>query len=358
MPLVTDINYNEVRGNKIKDMIIYLTSNCNLKCTHCYLDEEQKEKMLDTRDLQWIRDTFAIKNVNLIGGEPFLYPHLEEAVNMFDRLTLTTNGVFLATGSPKAQRWLDIFKQKSKQKDERGGEKLLIQLSIEGNEQTTDDIRGKGVWGKVISTAKLLRKNNIGCYFRCTYHDGNLNDIPWLIDNVCQPLKTPLLLFPQIGVPPLTVEDQIWLFKLVIDKNTEHKSNHAVSQPHFMQWLGEPGRCGAGSERLCVTYNKEIIPCHFDFDYYLGKIGTPLPVINQSRETFLKTAKRIHPDCVFCNKSPVCRSGCYMSNAAQGCPLKGQYSIERHMFNQNINMAAFSSQVNNMKGLLRGSLIC
>jgi len=353
-----EINYNEVRENKIKDMIIYLTSNCNLKCSHCYRESEQKTKELTIQDLQWVKNTFQIKNVNFIGGEPFLYSHLEEALNMFDKITLTTNGLFLATSSPRVDHFIDIFKEKSKQKDSHGGENFLIQLSIEGNEQTTDAVRGKGVWKKVMTTAKLLKENNIGCYFRSSYHDGNLGDIPWLIDNTCQQLKIPLLLFPQIGMPPLTVENQIRLFKLIIDKNTKNKSNHAISQPHFMQWLKEPGRCGAGSERLCITYNKEITPCHFDLNYFLGKIGTPIQTINRNREIFLKTAKRIQSDCLFCNKSNICRSGCYMSNAAQGCPLKGQYSIERYMHNQNIDMQAVSTQISNMKGLLRGSLIC
>lgn len=349
-------NYNEVRGNKIKDMIIYLTSNCQLKCNHCYLHEEDKPKELTLKDLQWIKGTFQIKNVNFIGGEPFLYSHLEEALAMFDRITLTTNGVFLATESPKIDHWIQLFKQKSKQN--KTEENFLIQLSIEGNEENTDAVRGKGVWKKVITAAQLLKKNNIGCYFRSSYHENNLNSVPWLIDNVCQPLGIPLLLFPQIGMVPLTIEQQIWLFKLILDKNVQYKSRHAVSQPHFMQWLGEPGRCGAGSERLCVTYNREILPCHLDFDYYLGQIGTPLAIINKNRELFLKTAKPIKPDCVFCKNSNICRSSCYMSSSHQGCPLKGNYNIERWAYNQNIDMNSISNQVSNMKGLLRGSLIC
>jgi radical SAM protein with 4Fe4S-binding SPASM domain len=350
------INYNEVRGNKIKDMIIYLTSNCQLKCNHCYLHEEKKPKELSIKDMQWIKNTFDIKNVNFIGGEPFLYSHLEEALAMFDKITLTTNGVFLASESSKVDHWIDLFKQKSKQS--KTEERFLVQLSIEGNEEITDAIRGKGVWKKVMTTAQLLKKNGIGCYFRSSYHEGNLDNIPWIIDNVCQSLGIPLLLFPQIGMPPLDIGQQIWLFKLILDKNVQYKSRHAVSQPHFMQWLGEPGRCGAGAERLCITYNREIIPCHFDFDYYLGQIGTPLAIINKNRELFLKTAKQIKSDCVFCKNSNICRSSCYVSSSNQGCPFKGNYNVERWAHNQHIDMNSISLQVSNMKGLLRGSLIC
>lgn len=355
------INYNEVRGNKVKDMIFYLTSNCQLKCSHCYRPTEDKPKELTLKDLQWVKDTFEIKNVNFIGGEPFLYQHLEEALGMFDKITLTTNGVFLATNSQKIQHWLDVFKKIDKIVINKKGEEehsFMIQLSIDGNEEMTDEIRGKGVWKKVMIAAELLKKNKTPCYFRSSYYEGNLESIPWIIDTVCQPLGIPLLLFPQIGKPPLNTGLQIWLFKLILDKNMQYKSRHAVSQPHFMQWLGEPGRCAAGSERLCITYNREIIPCHFDFDYYLGQVGTPLAIINKNRENFLKSAKSIQSDCIFCKNSPVCRSSCYMSSSNNGCPLKGNYDIDRWANNQNIDMKTFNAQISNMKGLLRGSLIC
>jgi len=350
---------NEIRGNKIKDMIIYLTSNCNLKCTHCYVPKEKTLKELSIDDLNWIRNTFDIKNVNLMGGEPFLYPHLEDAIDIFKNVTITTNGLFLASDNPNVDRWIKFFKKKKEiGNDGKEVKTLSIQLSIEGNQIETDAVRGPGVWDKVLDTARLLKKNDISCYFRCSYHEGNLQSIPWLIDNLAHPLDIPLILFPQIGMSPLTPDQQIWLFNLLLEKNTKYKSHNLIAQPHFMQWLGEKGRCEAGSERLCITYSKDIIPCHFDFDYVLGSIGNSLDVINKNREMYLNAAKRIQPSCEFCNHADICRSGCYMSDSHAGCPLKNRFTKEVYMNMHNTNTESMSIQVKEMKGLIKGSLIC
>jgi len=350
---------NEIRENKLKDMIIYLTSKCNLKCTHCYVPSEDTVKELSIDDLKWIRNTFDIKNVNLMGGEPFLYPFLEDAVEMFKNVTITTNGLFLASDSPQVSRWIELFKRRERIGEDGKKEKTLsIQLSIEGNQLETDAVRGPGVWNKVIDAAKLLKKNGISCYFRCSYHEGNLPTITWLIDNLAHPLDIPLVLFPRIGASPLTPDQQIWLFNLIIEKNTKYKSHNLIDQPHFMQWLGENGRCGAGSERLSITYAGDIIPCHFDFNYILGSVGNKLDIINRNREMFLKSAKIIQPSCDFCNKAEICRSGCYMSNSHSGCPLKRQFTKEVYMDMHNLNTESMAGQVKEIKGLLRDSLIC
>ena len=316
-----------------------------------------KELTLD--NLRWIKNTFDIKNVNLLGGEPFLYPFLEDAVRLFKKVTITTNGLFLASDSPQVDRWIELFKKRTTI-GEDGEEKktLSIQLSIEGNQIETDTVRGQGVWDKVITTAKLLKKNDISCYFRCGYHEGNLSTIPWLIDNLAHPLDIPLVLFPQIGTSPLAADQQVWLFNLILEKNTKYKSHNLIGQPHFMQWLGEKGRCEAGSERLSITYAGDIIPCHFDFNYVLGSIGNSLDVINKNREMFLSAAKRIQPSCEFCNRAEICRSSCYMSNSHAGCPLKKQFTKEVYMDMHNTNTESMSIQVKEMKGLLRGSLVC
>lgn len=322
--------------------------------SNCYLPQQNPPKELSLEDLEWIQKTFVIKNVNLMGGEPFLYPHLEEAVNMFKRVTITTNGLALASGNSQAADWIKLFRRKKAAKDNA----ISVQLSIEGDQVDTDNVRGDGVWNEVITTAKLLVKNDISCFFRCDCHGGNLQKIPWLIDEVCHPLNTPLILFPLIGVPPLTVEQQIWLFNLILEKNSKYNSENLVYQPHFMQWLRKPGRCGAGSERLCVTYDRDIIPCHFDFDYILGHIGMNLDVLNKNRELFLKAAKRIQPSCEFCNNADVCRSGCYKTESHAGCPLKQRFTLEAYADMHGVDVGSLSKQISGMRDLLKESLIC
>lgn len=331
-------------------MLIYLTSNCNLSCSHCFLEDENPVKQLSLNDLDWLTKTFEIKSVNLLGGEPFLYPYIKEAVQMFDKVTISTNGLVLASESTKSKEMIEMLKSKKKN--------VSVQLSIEGNQADTDRVRGEGVWKKVISAATLLKKNEIPCHLRSSYSIKNLEHIPWIIDTIAHPLHMPLALFPEIGATPLSTDQQKWLFSLMVQRNNQYQEHSLVDQPHFFQFLGMPGRCGAGSERICLTYNKELVPCHFDFNYVLGFVGSKINIINQNRERFLKNAKQINDACDHCTKADVCRSGCYMSEAYQGCPLKKNFTVERFALANDIDEKALSMQISSMKGLLKGSLIC
>lgn len=342
--------FNETMGNKIKDMIIYVTSDCNLSCKHCYVNTEKPVKQLLKSDLRWTHDTFDIQKVMLIGGEPTLYPDLDYAVKLFKKVTISTNGITLCNGNKHANDLIELFKHK--------GKNISIQLSIDGNEGDTDRLRGKGIWKKVIGTADRLKENKISCYLRCSYNPYILNSIPWLIENISRPKDIPLVLFPHIGTPSLTTDQQIWLFNYLLETNSKYKLHNLIAQPHFMQWLGEGGRCTAASERLSIIYNGDVTPCHLDFDYILGHIGDKLDLININRETYLKIAKRIQPSCNFCENVEVCRSSCYVVDSHAGCPLKQQFTLKAYAHIHKIPVDSLSTQISEMKELLKDSLIC
>lgn len=81
---------------------IELTNQCNLKCTHCYNETEQrKKKCLSYEDFTYVVDElvrFGIKAVQLIGGEPFvirediLFKMLDYASSSFEEFELFFNG--------------------------------------------------------------------------------------------------------------------------------------------------------------------------------------------------------------------------------------------------------------------------
>lgn len=81
---------------------IELTNQCNLRCTHCYNETEQREKKcLSYEDFTYVVDElvrFGIKAVQLIGGEPFvikediLFKMLDYASSSFDEFELFFNG--------------------------------------------------------------------------------------------------------------------------------------------------------------------------------------------------------------------------------------------------------------------------
>ena len=334
-------------------MLIYLTSDCQLRCKHCFVPKIKPPKELTIKDLEWLNTTFKIKKLNFLGGEPTLYRNLKEAVDVFDKetkITLTTNGIILANKDKRTKELMDIFKSR--------GENFSVQLSIQGNEDDTDTVRGKTTWRKVMSAMENLKENKVQCFFLCNYNRENLGHLEELIDTVGHHLHIPIVFFPEVGVPQLTIQEQAWFFSMIVKKNDEYNSNNLIDQPHFYEWLGLPGRCGAGSERLCLTFNKEITPCHFDLDYILGKVGDTLETINRNRQFFIDTRKKIQPSCGFCKKNEICRSGCYASGAYTGCPLQRNFTIEQFAKENLISTTSLSTQRDNIKGLLKDSLIC
>jgi len=363
-------------------MIIHLTSNCSLNCSHCYLEREKGIKELTVNDLKWISETFDIHKVMLMGGEPLLYPHLKDAFGLFKNITISTNGLALTEANGKD--WINLFKKKER-------DNFSVQLSIEGLEKDTNEIRGEGIWQKVMNGINLLLKNDIHCFLRMGYHIDNIKSIPKIIKDICIPSDVPLVLVPRIDLSPLDSGNQAWLFNLIVESNNEYLDKVSrelygktfnsltisekeqfrhqlkklgknavclLAQPHFIQWLGEEAKCEAGSERLNITYNREITPCHFDWHHIFGYIGDELSFITENRLEFLNKYKRIHPSCSFCGHASTCKSSCYVAQSHFGCPLKQNFTIDSCIAVNKIDTSSIQTQITGINNLIEGSLVC
>lgn len=129
---------------------VFVTSYCNLNCTHCYQHFDKNKFQLKFDKLREIVD-FAVENrtktLDFSGGEffthPFAYDILEYCISKNIRVNISTN----ATN-------IDIsFFEKHRQT-----ELITIQISIDGMEQTHDARRGRGTYQKVIDSAIALKE--------------------------------------------------------------------------------------------------------------------------------------------------------------------------------------------------------
>ena len=147
-----------IKGLKVPPfLILSITSNCNLKCAGCYatmtgiLCKQNSKKTLDLE--QWIEIIKQAKELGVFafiiaGGEPFLVPNLLKISEEFkDRLFLIfTNGTMLNNQ--------DIEKLKQLRN-------TIIMVSIEGDQDLTDNRRGSGVYEKAINTINELGDKGI-----------------------------------------------------------------------------------------------------------------------------------------------------------------------------------------------------
>ncbi|MDU6792498.1 MAG: radical SAM protein, partial [Anaerococcus sp.] len=130
-----------------------ICDRCNLNCKHCsYAKNFDKKQKSDTSEIIFIIDEILKINpkmISITGGEPLMRKdfslicnYLRE--NFFGELVLMTNGTLI--NEKNIEVIVNTFDS--------------VDLSIDGiDEDTCSQIRGNGVFKKVISSIKLLQDN-------------------------------------------------------------------------------------------------------------------------------------------------------------------------------------------------------
>lgn len=117
----------------------HLTDRCNLRCRHCYRDEQKEDLSLEElRNIlhQYVNFLAYLGKrgrVQFCGGEPLLSPHVYTIIGECTRLRIPTrilsNGTLIT--ADMARRIVDSGCR-------------LVQVSLEGEEKVHDAIRGQG----------------------------------------------------------------------------------------------------------------------------------------------------------------------------------------------------------------------
>jgi MoaA/NifB/PqqE/SkfB family radical SAM enzyme len=112
---------------------IDITNRCNIKCAHCYWWKERPGSELDDEAmiaLMQEQRKAGKKSVILYGGEPMLRPNIcRAATRIFESTLIFTNGTLGLLDIPA--RWM---------------------VSLDGTREVNDNIRGKGVYDKVMKS--------------------------------------------------------------------------------------------------------------------------------------------------------------------------------------------------------------
>ena len=145
---------------------IIITYRCNAHCNmcDCFKDPTRPEEEIDLATLEKLPE---MAFTNITGGEPFIREDLgdivEELYKKSDRIVISTNGFFTDRIIKLAKRFPQIG----------------IRISIEGLEETNNEIRGlKDGFNKGYTTLKKLREmgmKDVG--FGMTVQDKNAPDL-------------------------------------------------------------------------------------------------------------------------------------------------------------------------------------
>lgn len=146
--------------NKPISLVHFVTNLCNARCSHCFIDfdnkDSQNEKM-SLEDIVKVTKTVGtqLMNVNLTGGEPFLRKDLYEIAKAYIE-NAKVNSVFITTNGGFTDKTITFAK---KFNEEFPSKVLLFSISLDGNEKTHDLIRRKpGLYQKAMATYHQLKK--------------------------------------------------------------------------------------------------------------------------------------------------------------------------------------------------------
>ncbi len=158
------------QGFIVPPIIIFsVTNKCDLKCKGCYAqsfhppsEEELSDEKLRTitKEAKELGISFFV----IAGGEPLMRPVILDIMKDFPEIIFLvfTNGLLIDDKS------IMIFKSHKN---------IIPLVSLEGNEEDTNNRRGKGTFEKLQQTMRLMKDKNIFFGNSLTLTNPNFNNI-------------------------------------------------------------------------------------------------------------------------------------------------------------------------------------
>lgn len=164
--------------HRMKHMIVHVTTACNFRCEHCFVDFESEKRDLKLSHFQKLgSQTPPLMWLDIGGGEPFLRKDLAEIVLSFDSqiVHIPTNGSLIPQMLEQIRRIR-----------EHSNREIIIGLSLDGMEKQHNLIRKENdSWNQVWDAYAALRQMGGVSIKVCTViNNKNMADIIPLMEEV------------------------------------------------------------------------------------------------------------------------------------------------------------------------------
>jgi radical SAM protein with 4Fe4S-binding SPASM domain len=346
---------NAVNPEKFVPLVMSwnVTRECNLKCSHCYINAAEKklENELTTEEGKRLIDQISEVSSPLLilsGGEPLLRPDVYELIRYGSK-----KGLKMGLGSNGSL----IDQKAAKQLKDAGIATVSISLDSHIPSQH-DDFRGvAGSWEKAVEAIKALRENNVLVQVNTTLTQqnyGQIDDIMYLAESIGVENFHLFFLVPTgrgtkiADISPQKYEEMI---TKTFAKVARHKLNVRPScAPQFMriakgmgldmrQWVRG---CMAGSYYCRIYPNGDVTPCPY-LPIKLGNIrekSFKAIWTNNDMLKALRSPDSLKGKCGICDYKIIC-GGCrarayglssdfidYCGDLHEPAELKGDYLTE------------------------------
>jgi radical SAM protein with 4Fe4S-binding SPASM domain len=161
----------------------HITDACNLRCSHCYQQNYSPKTELSLQNLKTIADgifsTLSKWNkkgdVSITGGEPLIRKDLLDFAEYLNNSIYICNIDFLTNGILIDDNFIKSIKKLEKIK--------YVQISLDGaTAEIHDSIRGKGSYGKALTSIRSLIRNGLEVRIMYTLQKTNISDVPSMFD--------------------------------------------------------------------------------------------------------------------------------------------------------------------------------
>jgi len=318
------INYLEYNEDFFRYPVISefaVNYRCNLNCKFCYAGSQNKDKELNTKDiekiLEKIRYQAKVPFVSFTGGEPLLRKDIFELISFAQKIDLKTNLITNGT----------LINEKIARKLRNSGLESA-QVSLEGPESIHDTLTGvKGSFQKTITGIKNLKREGIRVHTNTTLNKVNIPHVFELIDII---KSIGLDKFSMNLVIPCGSADKnkdIWVKYSEIGKVIKKVKNYSNNKGLKFIWysplpfcifnpvkqgLGGKG-CAALKGLLSVDPEGNIIPCSSFYEPVGNLLEQDFESIwFSSKAEFYRKRKFAGSECKKCELFEKCTGACIL----------------------------------------------
>lgn len=165
--------------SQVQKLYLQMLFRCNFNCLHCFHGKKlQQADRFSAEEAEraihmFVRD-FGLKNVTLLGGEPFIHPDLERILRFCKQQGLETvvctNGYRIEKVLGGVAPYLDH-----------------LRVSLEGVGQTNDSIRRPGSFKAALKTLQSARELGVPASVTMTVTSTNVSEVAELA-RIVEPL--------------------------------------------------------------------------------------------------------------------------------------------------------------------------
>lgn len=333
-----------VRLGRLADLYLFLTNDCNLRCSHCYVSsgDHVPPREMTTEEVFRLVDEardLGVGRFLITGGEPFMARDIFEIIGYVTAesdLVLLTNGLFFS----------DKYLQRLA--ESRGRGRLSFQVSLDGpTAQLHEAIRGRGTFDKTLGGIRRAIAAGLELSVSTAVSERTLDqmaDVTRLVASLG--VHTQHILWmqewgraldhrPELMTPPSRVVKVMRDCRAVGDELGVTIDNDASLR---VRVKGKHGRktdlCSCGWDSLAVFSDGEVYPCVWlagapgmecgsVLEQPLETIWRQSPVLGQVRDVSVQTREK----CSDCHLKFLCAGGAPCSSHFASLATRGKSDL-------------------------------